>query len=64
MMGLSKEIGTRWLAIVATTDKGQYCPQDVPNHKWSYYDGKEMVIDDDIKIKCQGSENECKNNIK
>jgi len=54
MMGLSKEIGTRWLAIVANTDGGQYCPQAVPNNRWSYYDGTEM-IGDDITIECHGA---------
>ena len=41
------------LAIVANTDGGQYCPQAVPNNRWSYYDGTEM-IGDDITIECHG----------
>ena len=42
------------LAIVANTDGGQYCPQAVPNNRWSYYDGTEM-IGDDITIECHGA---------
>ena len=39
---------------MANTDGGQYCPQAVPNNRWSYYDGTEM-IGDDITIECHGA---------
>ena len=48
------DFSTFRLAIVANTDGGQYCPQAVPNNRWSYYDGTEM-IGDDITIECHGA---------
>ena len=57
-IGNLSDIGTKVAEIRTIGNQGDKSPQDVPNNRWTYHDGKEFwrAESGDVNFECIGSE--------